>query len=110
MGGDGPQYDSSGNLIVPAVDNYTLEQEFRLYNPHLADEQTQDDWIINGILMPIFGGLSLLCNAFVFVVLFNKNRKNGKERKSFTHVSYHIISFKCPIEKVQYLDLGLQSA
>lgn len=58
------------------VDNYSLAQEHRFYNPHLQ-EVTGTEWVVYGILMPISGTLSVVLNVFIFVVLAFKNRKRG---------------------------------
>ncbi|TRY75819.1 hypothetical protein TCAL_00634 [Tigriopus californicus] len=63
--------------LYDPVDNYSLAQEYRFYNPHLQGV-TSNEWIVYGILMPMFGTLSVLLNILIFIVLANRNRRQGQ--------------------------------
>ncbi len=54
---------------------HQVEDEFHSFNPHLhygqdgQEEDEENQWLVYGILMPVFGGMGILLNTFVFVTL-----------------------------------------
>ena len=56
--------------------NHTIEQENYFFNPHLHPV-TEQKFIVYGILIPVFGSISVFLNLIVYLTLFHKNRKKG---------------------------------
>jgi hypothetical protein len=57
--------------------NHSLEQERRLFNPQLFNV-TKSEFCIYGVALPVFSIVSIVSNAFVFLVLLHKNRTGGR--------------------------------
>ncbi len=57
------------------VEALSLEQEFHLFNPHLATNYSENQYLVHGVLLPSISVLGLVFNSGVISVLWCKNQQ-----------------------------------
>ena len=74
--------------------NHTIEQENYFFYPHLHPVGKQK-FVVYGILIPVFGSISVVFNFIVYLTLFYKNKKTGKsfpfEHLQLLQVNFNIL-------------------